>query len=113
MIRSWCLVASLLVAAPLPAAEPTAQPPFAVNVVGWIVFCLGASEPELFGPLVAVDGMPCVAALFNEKIDAEGIKKQSEAMRDMIGKPDRAGFLNMQKGMTASWVSDPKKAELI
>jgi pimeloyl-ACP methyl ester carboxylesterase len=76
---------------------------------GFLVFALGESDPDLVGPLVAVDGLPCMAAVFNEKISPEGIKKQSEQMRERTEKASRKQFLDQSKGMFKFWLRDPKQ----
>jgi pimeloyl-ACP methyl ester carboxylesterase len=76
---------------------------------GFLVFALGASDPDLVGPLVAVDGVPCVAAVFNEKVDAEGLKKQAEQAQGHMEKAPREQYLAQSRGMLKSWIRDPKR----
>jgi pimeloyl-ACP methyl ester carboxylesterase len=78
---------------------------------GFLVFALGASEPDLVGQLIAVDGLPCLPAALNDKIDAEGLKKQSDLMRARLGGLARGPFLAQSKSMLKFWISDPKKRE--
>jgi pimeloyl-ACP methyl ester carboxylesterase len=78
---------------------------------GYLVFALGASDPDLVGPLVAVDGLPCMPAVYNEKIDAEGIKKQGEQARGQMEKMPREQFLAQTKGIFKTWIRDAKQRE--
>jgi pimeloyl-ACP methyl ester carboxylesterase len=78
---------------------------------GFLVFALGISDPELVGPLVAVDGLPCLPAVFNEKIDANGLKQQSAMIRDRMGKAPREQYLTQQKTMLKNWIKDKKHCE--
>jgi pimeloyl-ACP methyl ester carboxylesterase len=76
---------------------------------GFLVFALGQSDPDLVGPLVAVDGLPCLGAAFNEKIDADGLKKQAEQMRQRMEKAPREQYLAQSRAMLRSWISDKKQ----
>src|SRR5262249_5766601 len=77
----------------------------------FLVCALGERDPDPVGPLVAVDGLPCMAAVFNEKISPEGIKKQAEQMRERTEKASRKQFLDQSKGMFKFWLRDPKQRE--
>jgi N-formylmaleamate deformylase len=79
---------------------------------GVLVFALGESEPDLTGPLVAVDGLPCLAAGFNEKIDAAGLKKMSEFMQKRLESSTKEQYMTQAKLMLGVWISDPKQREL-
>ena len=80
---------------------------------GVLVFALGEEEPDLAGALVAVDGVPCLGAVVNEKIDADGRKKLSELMRGMLEKPGHDGFVAQGKMMLKSGIADAKFRELV
>jgi pimeloyl-ACP methyl ester carboxylesterase len=76
---------------------------------GFLVFALGASDPDLVGPLVAVDGLPCLAGAFSEKVDAEALQKQAQQMRERMEKAPREQYLAQSRAMLKAWISDPKK----
>jgi pimeloyl-ACP methyl ester carboxylesterase len=80
---------------------------------GVLVFTLGEQEPDLPGALVAVDGLPCLAALVNEKVDAEGRKKLSEQMRGMLEKPAHDAFVAQGKRMLQSGIADAKARDTV
>jgi pimeloyl-ACP methyl ester carboxylesterase len=80
---------------------------------GFLAFALAIHEPDLVGPLVSVDGLPCLPALFNPKIDSVGLKKQAEAMRKQMTGASRKEFLAGQEKILAFWVSDKKNLEKV
>jgi pimeloyl-ACP methyl ester carboxylesterase len=80
---------------------------------GFLVFALGASEPELVGPLVAVDGLPCLPAVYNEKVDAETMKKQATAIEQGMAKAPREQYLKNQEMILQNWIKDKKHLETV
>jgi pimeloyl-ACP methyl ester carboxylesterase len=78
---------------------------------GVLVYALGASHPDLVGPLVAVDGLPCLGAAFNAKVDAEAMKKQAEQLRERMEKLPREQYLAQSKALLRGWISDKKQRE--
>jgi pimeloyl-ACP methyl ester carboxylesterase len=80
---------------------------------GFLVFALGSSEPDLVGHLIAIDGLPCLPAAFNEKIDAVGLKKQSDQLRTRLGSATREQFLAQSKAAIKGSISDAKKREAV
>jgi pimeloyl-ACP methyl ester carboxylesterase len=76
---------------------------------GFLVYALGANHPDLVGPLVAVDGLPCLGAAFNDKADAEGMKKQAAQMREQMEKMPREQYLTQSKALLKGWISDAKQ----
>jgi pimeloyl-ACP methyl ester carboxylesterase len=78
---------------------------------GFLVYALGANEPELVGPLVAVDGLPCLSALFNDKLDPETVKRQAEQARERLEKASRDQYLAQSKALFKVWIADAKLRE--
>jgi pimeloyl-ACP methyl ester carboxylesterase len=76
---------------------------------GFLVFALGARELDLVGPLVAVDGVPCLPAIFNDKIDAQTLKKQAEQMQQRMAKAPREQYLAQSKALIEHWISAIKE----
>lgn len=52
---------------------------------GFLAFSLAATEPDLFGPVIAVDGVPFLPALINAAATEESTRAQAEGMRAMMG----------------------------
>lgn len=79
---------------------------------GFLTYRLGATEPDLVGPLVAVDGMPCFGALFSDREpDIAALKEQGEKRRLEMEKGSRADFLKNQRQMLGFWLSGRKELE--
>jgi pimeloyl-ACP methyl ester carboxylesterase len=77
---------------------------------GFLVFLLGATEPDLVGPLVVVDAVPCPPAMINDKITADELK-QGEQIGKFLGMANRADFLTQQQQMLGMWITDKGKID--
>jgi pimeloyl-ACP methyl ester carboxylesterase len=80
---------------------------------GFLVYALGVSDPDLVGPLVAVDGVPCLGALWNEKVDAAGLKKQADRAQEEMAKITADQYRAQTKVWTKNWLTDPKVREVV
>jgi pimeloyl-ACP methyl ester carboxylesterase len=80
---------------------------------GFLAFWLAASEPDLTGPIVAVDGVPYLAALFNPKATPEAMGAPAKAMHDQIAPlAPEAWAAESQKSLTAM-ITDPAEVARI
>jgi pimeloyl-ACP methyl ester carboxylesterase len=80
---------------------------------GVLVYALGAGEPDLVGPLVVVDSLPCFPAASNPKIDAKAMKAQADKMeKDLAAKP-RDEFLKEQQQRFGVWFSDKDRLDKV
>ncbi|MEO1088435.1 MAG: alpha/beta hydrolase, partial [Acidobacteriota bacterium] len=55
-------------------------------------YWLASSEPELFGPVVAVDGLPFLPALMRPDATAESARPQADGLRAMISAMSPAAY---------------------
>jgi pimeloyl-ACP methyl ester carboxylesterase len=78
---------------------------------GFLVYRLGESEPDLVGPLIAVDGMPCHTALFGAI--AEMVKNQLATDWAQMEKASREEFLKRQKKILTGWLQGRKELEVV
>jgi N-formylmaleamate deformylase len=79
---------------------------------GFLVFELGQREPDLVGPMIAVDGMPCLMALWTPTDPTpEALKQQATMMRDRMVKATREDYLKNQKRMVTGWLEGRKELE--
>jgi len=80
---------------------------------GFMTYYLDIAEPKLFGPMIAVDGVPWLVALQNEKATAETIKPTAEMIGKMMAtepKPQfEQGILAALKGQ----LTDPANVEKV
>lgn len=61
---------------------------------GLLTFWLGATEPDLVGPLIIVDSVPCRGTLFRD-LDAAAIKKQASEFGRLTATLPRDQYLKM------------------
>jgi N-formylmaleamate deformylase len=77
----------------------------------YLVFSLGASEPDLVGPLIAVDGLPCGPAAIRPNLTPEELK-QGEQIGRFLTSARREDFLKQQRAMLQMWITDPGQVDL-
>jgi pimeloyl-ACP methyl ester carboxylesterase len=75
---------------------------------GFLVFLLGATEPDLVGPLVAMDTAPCPPAMIHDQITAEELK-DGEQIGKLVMSATREDFLTHQRQMLGRWITDQGK----
>lgn len=81
---------------------------------GFLVYRLGETEPDLVGPLIVVDGMPCLMAVFSDKEpDQETVKKQAAAARDRMEKLPHEDYLKNQERTIDFWLSGRKEKDAV
>lgn len=81
---------------------------------GFLVYRLGETEPDLVGPLIAVDGMPCLMAVFSDKEpDPETVKKQAAAVRERMEKSPHADYLKNQERTIDFWLNGRKEKDAV
>jgi len=78
----------------------------------FMTFHLGATEPDLVGPLIAVDGLPCFAAMFMDNVTPEKLK-EAEKFGQALGDAKREDFLKQQRFMVSMWLKDKAKQDLV
>lgn len=80
---------------------------------GFLAFWLGATEPELVGPIVSVDGGTFLAAMFDPKATLETAKSGGDLMRAMLGNQTPEQFAEQNREFLATMITDPKNVDLI
>lgn len=78
---------------------------------GFMAFYLGSSEPKRFGPLVAVDGVPWLSALGNDKVTIETVKPQADAMKKAMAEVSNEQFRQGNRASLRAQINDEKKAD--
>jgi N-formylmaleamate deformylase len=79
----------------------------------FLAFWLAATDPDLAGPLVGVDGGTFLPAMFDPKATLESAKPAAEATLQMMAGETGDQFAAQNKMMLASMITDPKNVELI
>jgi RNA polymerase sigma factor (sigma-70 family) len=80
---------------------------------GFLSFWIGATEPELVGPLVSVDGGTFFSALMDPNATPQTAKAAAEAMRKMMLGQNAEQFAANNKMFLAGMITDPKNVDLI
>lgn len=80
---------------------------------GFMVWYLGCSEPKLFGPMVSVDGLPFLSAIYNPSATAQSMRPMADAMAAGMAKATKEQFEQQTKSSLDSEVSDPKQADAL
>jgi pimeloyl-ACP methyl ester carboxylesterase len=78
-------------------------------------FSLESTAPDLFGPLVAVDGGPWQMAVFDPRSTVDSIRPQVEAMKKGMaaGNATPGGFEKGTRSFLVTQVKDPKHVDFI
>ena len=74
---------------------------------------LGATSPELVGPIIAVDGMPYYPALMNRTTTPQSAKAQAEGLRSMFQAQTPEQFAFSQRAFLGGMITDPKGVEKV
>jgi pimeloyl-ACP methyl ester carboxylesterase len=80
---------------------------------GYLVFALAVGDPNVIGPVIAVDGMPCMMAAFTGKAEPAMMKSQAEAMEKQMAAVPHEQFLKSQKERFGTWFTDKDKLEKV
>jgi pimeloyl-ACP methyl ester carboxylesterase len=78
---------------------------------GFLALWVGATAPELVGPIVSVDGVPFLPALGNPGATVDSVRPQAEQMRALYASLSMSQ-LGMQSRMAfAAMMKDPRRVE--
>jgi RNA polymerase sigma factor (sigma-70 family) len=80
---------------------------------GFLSFWLGATEAELVGPLVSVDGGTFFSALMDPRATAQTAKAAAETTRKMMEGQTAEQFAGNNRMFLAGMITDPTNVDLI
>lgn len=81
---------------------------------GFLALWLASSEPDLVGPVVAVDALPFLPAVFQgPQATPESMRPQAEAMRIQMASPTPEGFAQGQQAMLRTMITDTALADRV
>jgi N-formylmaleamate deformylase len=80
---------------------------------GFLAFWIAATEPDLVGPIVSVDGGTFFPALIDPNATAESAKASADNMRQMMVGQSREQFAVQNKMFLAAMITDPKNVEAV
>ena len=72
---------------------------------GFLALWVAATAPEAVGPVVAVDGVPFLPALFDPAATAESSRAPAARIRDALARQDRAEFARQNRASLAHMMS--------
>lgn len=80
---------------------------------GFLCFWIGATAPELVGPLISVDGGTFFSALMDPNATAQTAKATAQTMRKFMEGQTTDQFAANNKMFLAGLITDPKSVDLI
>lgn len=80
---------------------------------GYLAFWIGATAPELTGPIISVDGGTFFGALMNPAATEESMKPQADMMKQMMGGQNQETFRTNTKMFLGSMVTSKEDLEFI
>jgi N-formylmaleamate deformylase len=80
---------------------------------GFMAFWVGATIPQRVGPIISVDGMPFLPALFNPNATPESVKAFAEQYRSMYASKTPEQFMALNRSALLSMITDPKVVDAI
>ncbi len=80
---------------------------------GFMAFWLSSNEPDLFGPIVAVDGVPFLPALMNPQATVESAEAQANTLREMLAKSNDEAFEAQMRASLQAMITAPADVERV
>jgi pimeloyl-ACP methyl ester carboxylesterase len=80
---------------------------------GFLVYLLGETEPDLVGPLIAVDGLPCLGAMFNPNATPDTLKRQGAMMQARFEKASREDYVKNLDSFINGWLKGNSALEKV
>jgi N-formylmaleamate deformylase len=80
---------------------------------GFMAFWVGATIPQHVGPIISVDGMPFLPALFNPDATPESAKAFAEQYRSTYDSETREQFMAANRNALVSMITDPKDVDAV
>jgi pimeloyl-ACP methyl ester carboxylesterase len=78
---------------------------------GFMVYNLAEADPNLWGPLIAVDGLPFLTLLYSPKATAESSKPYADMVSKGMRSATPAAFTDQVHKALESEITDPKNVE--
>jgi len=78
---------------------------------GFLAFWLAATAPDRVGPVIAVDGVPFLAALFDPAADPKSGEPQAKTLRDLMAQQTAEQFASQNRLFLQGMITDSKDVE--
>ena len=80
---------------------------------GFMAFWVGSTIPQQVGPIIAVDGLPFLPALFNPNATAETGKPFAEQFRSSLSAQTADQFAESNRKSLVTMITDPKDVDAV
>jgi pimeloyl-ACP methyl ester carboxylesterase len=81
------------------------------SIGGYLTYLLGAYDSDVVGPLISVDGLPCLSAAFNPSVTREQLAESAQMIRQSAQNMTREQFDASQKRTLSMWLTKPQHLE--
>jgi pimeloyl-ACP methyl ester carboxylesterase len=78
---------------------------------GFLAYAIAAAAPDKVGPIVAVDGVPYLAALMNPGATPDASRPMADQMRQMYAKLTKEQLGAQSRTSLSAMITDPKNVE--
>lgn len=80
---------------------------------GFMAFWVGSTIPQQVGPIISVDGMPFLPALFNPDATPESTKAYAAQYRSLYESKTPEQYMAMNRNALVSMITDPKDVDAV
>jgi len=80
---------------------------------GFMAFWVGSTNPQQVGPIIAVDGLPFLPALFNPNATVESVKPFADQFRSSLSAQTADEFAISNRKSLVSMITDPKEVDAV
>jgi pimeloyl-ACP methyl ester carboxylesterase len=80
---------------------------------GTLAFWVGATAPDKVGPIIAVDGVPCLAVLLDPETTLKEVKPLAEKERDRMKAQTAEQFAAENRKFLGAMITDPEDVERV
>ncbi|CAN5299721.1 alpha/beta hydrolase [soil metagenome] len=78
---------------------------------GTMAFALASGHPDMFGPIIAVDGVPFFSALLNPAATAKTSEPIAKSMQSMMAMADKKTFEASMRAQIGSMITNPEEVK--
>jgi N-formylmaleamate deformylase len=80
---------------------------------GFMAFWVGSTIPQQVGPIISVDGMPFLPALFNPDATPKSAKAYAAQYRSIYDSKTPEQYMTMSRNALVSMITDPKDVDAV
>jgi N-formylmaleamate deformylase len=80
---------------------------------GFMAFWVASTAPQQVGPVIAVDGLPFLPALFNPNATPDSVKPFAEQLRSSLSTQTADDFAVSNRKSLVAMITDPKNVDFV